>query len=155
MIFLTKDGFKVRMCHAHMAQHKDVIPYLDEAIGSVEVKSQRFMKTHIDMGRVVGNTACVTTDETDEIVYAVRVGRPGETRFVKNREMQPSNHVAVILQKQGSEYKLVTAFIGKVAERELFDKTLRTEDERLVAEKFWANHALVWGSQEIECTTKN
>lgn len=155
MVFLTQDGFKVRMCHEHMAQHTDVIQYLDEAIGSVEVKSRRFMKIHVDMGRVIGKTACVTTDETDEIVYAVRVGRPGETRFVKNREMQPSSHVALIMQKQGSEYKLVTAFVGKVAERELFDKSLRTEAERHVAEKFWANHALVWGSQEIECTTKN
>lgn len=146
----TADGIVVDIDREHMKMHESVMPFLKQIIPTLVLEDQGFVKTAIDMGRIIGVTDCVETTSYDDIVYAKRPGRPGKTRFVLNRTQQPSSHVTVILKRVGRRFKLLTSFIGKVAEKELFDKSIRTPDEYMQAKHFWDNHALVWGSQEVE-----
>lgn len=145
----SADGVVVEINLDHMSQHASVLPLLEEIIPNMKIAGTGFIKTSIDMGRVVGVTDCVPTTQYDEIVYAKRVGRPGKTRFVKNRKPQPSSHVAVVIKRFGNTFKLLTSFIGQCAEKEPFDKSIRTDEEFMQSKHFWDNHALVWGTQEV------
>lgn len=146
----TADGVEVKIDSEHMRQHANVLPFLKEIIPNMTVADKGgFIKTSIDMGRVIGVSDCVPTTQYDDIVYAQRVGRPGKTRFVKNRNPQPSSHVAVVMKRVGDKFKLLTSFIGQVAEKEPFDKSIRTDEEFMQSKHFWDNHALVWGTQEV------
>lgn len=146
----TADGVEVKIDSEHMRQHASVLPLLKEIIPNMTLADKGgFIKTSIDMGRVVGVCDCVPTTQYDEIVYAQRVGRPGKTRFVKNRKPQPCSHVAVVLKRVGDKFKLLTGFIGQVAEREPFDPSIRSDVDYMKAKHFWDNHALVWGTQEV------
>lgn len=146
----TADGVVVDIDHEHMKAHESVMPFLKQIIPNMVVSDQPFIKTAVDMGYIIGVTDCVETTQYDDIVYAKRPGRPGKTRFVMNRKQQPSSHVTVIMKRVGNRFKLLTSFIGKTAERELFDKSIRTDAEYMRSKHFWDRHALVWGSQEVE-----
>ncbi|MND58556.1 hypothetical protein D3C80_497120 [compost metagenome] len=146
----TADGIVVDIDREHMQAHASVMPFLKQIIPTLVVDDQVLIKADFDMGEIIGLTDCVETTQYDEIIYAKRPGRPGKTRFVKNRKQQPSSHVTVIMKRVGNRFKLLTSFIGKVAEKELFDKSIRTDEEFMQSKHFWDNHALVWGSQEVE-----
>lgn len=146
----TADGIVVDIDREHMKAHESVMPFLKQIIPTLVVGDQPFIKTAIDMGQIIGVTDCVETTQHDDIVYAKRPGRPGKTRFVKNRNPQPSSHVTLIMKRVGRRFKLLTGFIGNVAEKEPFDKSIRTDAEFMQAKHFWDRHALVWGSQEVE-----
>lgn len=151
MKLYTADNCLVYVAMEHLKQHESVLPYLQEALSKVWTHADAHIKVTLDMGRVVGKSDLVATTENDEIVYAVRTGRGWPTRFAKNRESHDSQFITVIMRRSGMDrYRLVTAFIGKGAEREPGDPTLRTEHDLRVSEQFWANHALVWGSQEVK-----
>lgn len=146
----SADGVEIIIDMEHMQVHANVLSLLDEVIPNLTVGHQAFIKTDIDMGRVVGVTDCVETTKWDDIVFAKRTGRPGKTRFVKNRERPECNHVTVVMKRVGNKLKLLTAFIGRLAEREPFDMSIRSDAEYARSKSFWDKHALVWGSQEVE-----
>lgn len=146
----TADGVVVKIDLTHMKAHESVLPLLEQVIPNMVVADQVVVKTSIDMGQIIGLTDCVETTQYDEIVYAKRPGRPGKTRFVMNRKQQPCSHVTVIMKRIGDHFRLLTSFIGHVAEKEPFDKSIRTDEEFMQSKHFWDRHALVWGSQEVE-----
>lgn len=130
--------------------HANVASLLEEALQKVEARGRGFFVETIDFGRVVGNATRVETHEGDEIIFAQRRGRPGLTRFVKNRKSELSSSVTVILKRgDRGDYVLITAWIGTQAEPEPWD---RNTTERSVV--FWNTHALLWGSEEIIAGTE-
>lgn len=145
----SADGYEIHIDKAHMQQHQTVLPLLEEVIPNLTIGEQKVLKTEIDMGRVVGVTDCVPTTQWDDIVFAQRVGRPGKTRFTTNRKQPECNHITVVIRRFGEKIKLLTAYIGRVAEREPFDPSIRSGAELMRSKHFWDNHALVWGSQEV------
>lgn len=118
---------------------------LCEALSLVHLSTEQFSVQQVDFDQVVGETTCVATSDTDEIVFAQRPCRRGLTRFVLKRQPDPATSVVVILKRiEEGNYLLITAWIGKKSEPEPWDKNA-TEN----SVKFWSSHALVWGSEEI------
>ena len=123
--------------------HPEVVAILSEALMRVQ-GGEVFIVAEIEFGRPVGESICVPTQDGDEIVFAKRPRRFGYTRFVKNRRPESCDSVVVILKRDDHEdyYVLVTAFIGRRAEPEPWDRNA-TANSRA----FWNSHALVWGGE--------
>jgi hypothetical protein len=103
-----------------------------------------------DMGRPVGLSDLVEIDETDKILYAKRLNRDNYTRFVLNRQAEPTNFVTVVICKDSeSNYELWSAWVGRAAPQFPGD-----EHETPDSKAFWRTHALVWGNQEIQPNTE-
>ncbi len=82
------------------------------------------------------------------VVYARRkLGAKdrGLSRFVKNRQPEPSSEVTVVLKRQGDTFLLLGAFFGGVPEPQPWDKRATA-----CSEEFWNTHAFVWGSEEVD-----
>jgi hypothetical protein len=127
--------------------HESVLTLLPEALSRVESAKRRFIIAQVDFDRVVGESVCVATGPGDQIVYAQRPKRFGLSRFVKNRKPEAASSAVVILKMadgQPGAYALVTAFIGKKAEPEPWDRNA-TANSRA----FWSTHALLWGSEPV------
>lgn len=134
----------------HLLAHRGVIDLLPECFERLGDAREHIICKSIDMDRIVGKSDCVATSDADEIVYAQRYRRRGLTRFVKNRESVPSSHVTVIMKKiKPDRYVVLTAFVGQLAQREPWDRTIKNSIEQVASLLFWKNHALVWGSQEV------
>jgi len=121
---------------------------LERALSMIDSRGERFIKREVFMGEPTGYSECVETADGDEIVYAYRAGRYGPTRFVKNRQPEPTETVSVILLRDDNDDKkmvLITSWAGEMAEPEPWDRNATPESTN-----FWSNHALVWGSQEID-----
>lgn len=131
--------------------HLGVAVLLPEALARIDARGRQFLIEEVDFGRLIGETVCVGTTDADEIVFAQRPRRAGLTRFVKNRVAEPCSAVTVILKMgdRSSTYVLITAFLGQLAEKEPWDRSIRTDDEFARAKNFWSAHALVWGSESI------
>lgn len=147
----TLNGAEVYVPMEHLNQHTDVIPHLKGVLGLIDTGNQTIVKLTLDVGYVVGKSDLVATDENDVIVHATRTGRGWPTRFAKNRESVDCSFITCVLKRQGfNKYRMLTAYVGLAAEKEVGDFSIRTPEERARSEQFWANHALVWGSQEVE-----
>jgi hypothetical protein len=145
----SADGVVVDIPVSHLKQHSDVLEHLGLVISGITTGNQSVIKEEIDMGRVIGTTDCVKTDRFDDIVYAQREGRPWTTRFVLDREPEPCSHITVVMKRNGDQYKLLTAYIGRMAEKEPDDLSIRDNHEYMRAKHYWDSHALVWGRQEV------
>ncbi|MEO5645996.1 MAG: hypothetical protein ABIO57_02920 [Candidatus Paceibacterota bacterium] len=124
----------------------DLVPCLEEIFAKIHTEESFFFE-EIDMERIVGGTLCIETENDDDVVYARRIGKPGFTRFIKNRERTPSTKVTVMLAwaNEFHHYNLVTMFIGGKAEPEVWDKRA-TEKSK----SFWQTHALIMdGSYDL------
>ncbi|MFH1408080.1 MAG: hypothetical protein ABIG91_03565 [Patescibacteria group bacterium] len=128
--------------HNHVA----IRSILLEALSWIRLNGEQFAVEEVEFGRVVGETTCVRTSESDAIVFAQRPRRFGLTRFVLGRKPEPSSKMVVILKKaeDGDYYVLISAFVGARAEPEPWD---RNATEKSV--EFWSTHALVWGSEPV------
>lgn len=152
---VTQDGLWVfDRSNSHL--HPEAEPYLADALAVITLGEREFAVECLDFQRPIGWAHCVATAPGDQIVYAVRKGRAGHTRFVLGRQPEPSRLLTVILRR-GPESApgtatLVSAFVGGTTAREPFDPRA-TDDDRA----FWATHALIWDEQsvlpETICTT--
>ncbi len=127
--------------------HPSVADILPELFDKITSGKRPFISEEIEMGRIIGESICVETTDSDEIVYAHRAKRKGCTRFVKNRKPIPSSKAVVILKwdEDTKVYILITAFVGSKSEPEPWDRNA-TPNSR----PFWDTHALIMdGSYEI------
>lgn len=139
---------------SHTATHFEDTPKLKglvaEIIANTLLESET-MLFDVDMGRVVGTSDLVETDETDEIVYAKRKNRDTYTVFTMSRQPVSCSIVTVALESQADgSYQLVSAWIGSK------DSPPFPGDESATPESkpYWSKHALVWGRQEIQPGTE-
>jgi len=156
----TANGKLVFSCdesHSHR-------PDLDkEVISKIEIPSDTtFVRTTIDLGRVIGKDHLVKTDENDTIVWLQRGNRPGKSRMVL-KPAEDTSFVTVILalcaeKEEGNpdvtmlKWILVTLFEGQPGEREPFDRAFvdgKNPEGLKKAEEFWTNHALVPTEEEL------
>lgn len=128
--------------HLHM-EHQ----LLERALGMINSAGRDFMVEEVFMGEQVGYSHCVETNEDDQIIYAYRPHRFGPTRFVINRKTEPTESVTVILKRteDPATMVLISAWAGNPAPPEPWDKNAADNSQA-----FWSNHALVWGTQEID-----
>jgi len=126
--------------------HRGVAPLLPEALSRIVSGGRSFINEEVVFDRIIGETICVATGPGDQIVYAIRSGRAGHTRFVRNRKPEACASMVVVLKKaeESDQYILITAFIGRKAELEPWDKGAT---EKSLA--FWSSHALIWGGEPV------
>lgn len=124
--------------------HEGVLRLLPEALGQIDSLGRGFLLEVVDFGRVIGETICVGTGPSDQIVFAKRRGRFGYSRFVKNRKPEPCSEMVVILKKAEEDnlFVLITAFVGHRPEPEPWDRNATANSLA-----FWRSHALVWGCE--------
>ncbi len=139
--------------HSHAATHladtPQIRPLVEAIIQATNLEGDT-IKFDTDTGTVIGNSDLVETDETDEIVYAMRTNRDSLLRFTKSRAPQPSSMVTVILLKiDDTTYELYSAWLGP-----LTPATPNSPYADATSFEFWSNHALVWGGQEIQPGTE-
>ena len=117
---------------------------LPEALGRMTSLGRDFFDATVEFEDYIGFSVCVETTFQDEITYAQREGRTGLTRFVKNREPDPSKFFTAVLKKIEDGYILITAYVGPKGEPETWDRNATDKSA-----SFWKNHAIVWGKEEI------
>jgi hypothetical protein len=155
LIANSKNGIAVFYdpVYSHAATHVEDTPQLKELVSEIiqglELQGQK-IATHIDMGRIVGTTDVVETNDSDEIVYGMRKNRSddGLVPFTKSREGEPCQYVAVQLEpQQDGSYILASAWIGTFGDDDEPFPQSPDATERSI--NFWDKHAFVYGSQEI------
>ncbi|MBU6427266.1 hypothetical protein KGQ27_03475 [Patescibacteria group bacterium] len=125
--------------------HAGAEEFIFEALARIESRKFPRFKETIDLGRVIGRSNRVSTGPGDEIVFAQRVNRPGLSRFVKNREPEPTTMITVKLHRlSDTQYELRTAYIGEAGVAEPWD-----EDAKSDSIPFWSAHALCWGYEPV------
>lgn len=139
-------------------------PDLDkEVISKIELPVDgTFVRTTVDLGRIIGKDHLVKTNEHDVIIYLQRGNRPGKSRMVL-KPADDTSKVTVILcvcdepkdspaSTLNGKWVLVTLFEGEPGEREPFDRAFadgKNPEGLKKAEEFWANHALVPTDEEL------
>lgn len=146
----TKNGieifFDTNSSHAitHFQKNPKLRLHVQGVIKTINI-TENHTRADFDTGEVLGQTDLVETSETDEVVYALRVGRQTYSRFVKNMSPSPTSRLTLDIRKgEDAVYYLYTAFIGANVPSFPGGDYLPTESKT-----FWSQHALVWGTQEI------
>lgn len=143
--FLNNSGliFVPRINSQHI--HLDLDKYLPEVIN--EVKSDNYediIELEYKFPYKIGQTHCLQTHSNDNVIYGIRKGRLGHSRFVLNSYPQDCNHLFAIFKKTEEVHIILTIFIGKKAAREPWDEQATYSDLL-----FWQNHALIYDEQII------
>lgn len=131
--------------HVHVGVTTDL---LAEALAQVRVvPDEQRIKQTIDLGRVIGACTRVETRAEDEIVFAQRPDRDGLTRFVKNRQPEPTTLLTISLRRtvQG-DYEIRTAYLGEPGHIEPWAAPKERYQDAVA---FWSQHALCWGYEPI------
>lgn len=96
-----------------------------------------------DMGRTIGNTNVVATSPKDVVFYACQSKQTHLSRFVKNRSMEPSRELSMVLvQDNEGNYELTKIWIGPA-----YPPFPDAPDARKDSKDFWQTHALTDGSE--------
>lgn len=139
-IFLNYDDTNVEY---HLLETPNLVELVKEAVPHLVLGDGDQIVHERDMGRVVGTTNLVETGDSDDIVYAKRIGRNKYSRFVKNREAKPCRSIVTVFRKRGDEYYLWTAMCG-----ELLPPEAHNEDS-----EFNATHAMVYDEKLVQLST--
>lgn len=139
---------------SHAATHIADSPGLGELASQIAGKTvlmDEYVQFHTDIGYPVGMTDMVNTEPGDEIVYAKRLNRDEYSVFNLTKSPQLSSFVTTVFERHDDDsYELVSAWIG-LSDSPSFPGTERETSDSKV---FWSTHALAWGRQEIQATTK-
>lgn len=152
LLCMSANGKKIVFdsINSHTATHFDDDPTLQataiELLSGLSLEDDLIARD-VDLGRVVGNSDVVETDDTDDIVYAMRKNREdqGYVPFTKSRTSQPSSRISIYLVKDDETYELSSVWIGEY-ESPMFPQMSNATAESI---PYWSRHAFVWGSQEI------
>jgi hypothetical protein len=101
------------------------------------------------MGRVIGNTDIIETNDKDTIYYAQPTKLKAFSRFAKNRYPQPS-HILTIIVDQDAEgnYEVSDTWIGPSS-----PPFPGGDNETSGSKSYWETHALVQDAQMIQSKT--
>lgn len=144
MIFLNPAHTNI---HLHVLENPQILSLVKEVVEQSVLEGEN-VAIEKDLGRVVGVTNCVTTDESDDIIYAKRKKRDTFSRFVKNKQAQPTNFVTVILHEAEDGYELWSAWCGQPVPMVRDSKGVLHGDKA-----FWENHALLYDPEIIQPDT--
>lgn len=125
---------------------------MKEAISHISIVSDEKKAYSYSFDETIGKVTCVEVDpEIDDIVYVYRLNRDGMTPMVKNKEPQDCDTLIVVIGQKNGYYTVATAYIGKIAPREPWDKDLINNPQlKKESEDFWSCHALVYDENLID-----
>jgi hypothetical protein len=154
LLCVSKNGKQIYYdaVNSHAATHFADTPHLKQLVVEVLQKrdiNEKVLEFDIDMGKTIGTCDVIETDDTDEIIYALRKNRPeqGYVPFTKSRVAKPDSYISIALTTRlDNAYQLFSAWIGT------WDDPPFPQQPHATAESkpYWSKHAFVWGSQEIE-----
>ena len=130
---------------------KDLVRKCENENKVIRLKGD-FEVVELEFDYPIGYCNLVSTKESDEIVYARRVGRDNYTRFVKNTTPDTTRYLTIILKKnmrKHDEYYLITMFPGKSNFKEPEDLNIKSKKELIDSLEFWNKHALVLNKEII------
>ena len=137
---------------SHAATHFADTPNLKELV--IELLQNTDLtkdKEHFeyDFEKVVGKSDLIKTQHGDDILYAKRLNRDNYTRFIMNTEPADSSIVTVVLYKHDDYYELYSTWVGLLVPSFPTAPTATADSI-----PFWKEHALVWGTQEVQPGTE-
>lgn len=148
----TKNGIEIYAINQdkHMAAHPAVTDaMLVKALSLVDYNSPFWMDT-IDIGQIIGTDNCVSVSNEDDVRMLYRKGRAGRTPIVFSREAPKTSLITIGIRHTDDELETIfTAFTGAKAPKEPWDRSL-SKKEKVEAERFWHNHALVYDESIID-----
>ena len=144
-IFLDEDNTNV---HFHILETPNLLELVKETLVETEIEDEEQVVFEKDLGRIIGSTSLVETDENDEIVYAKRKNRNEYSRFVKNRELIPTSYIVIVLRKIDDGYNLWTAMCGRLLPSVAYDPKDKKDSNG-----FNRTHALVYDEKLIQLDT--
>ena len=102
-----------------------------------------------EMGRQIGTTDIVSTDEKDSIYFAKQIKKTHYSRFAKNRVAEKSSLLSIVLVRDiDGNYEVSDAWIGKQSPK--FPGHELEADDSI---EFWQSHALVHEALPIQTKT--
>lgn len=132
----------------YVSRRPYVINLIEEVLNPMELRGERVIIEH-DMGRIIGNTDIVETNEKDTIYYAQPNKLEVFSRFVKNKLPQPSPKLTIIAQQDAAgDYEVCDAWIGPSSPPFPGDEHATT-----ASKDYWLTHALVHEAQPIQTKT--
>jgi hypothetical protein len=140
--------------HNHLL---DILPadqaayLLEFALSQVDSNGKDFIVEDVDCNElnIALQTDCVATTPEDEIVFAYRGDRPYATRFVLNRDPEPTEYITTILKRrplQPGIMVLISAHPGRKGASEPWNAR---PGEMSASLAFWRSHALVWDPSAV------
>jgi hypothetical protein len=132
----------------YLSRRPYVINLIKEALLNKPLNGDKIC-IEIDMGRAIGNTDIVSTEEKDTIYYAKPLKINTYYRFAKNKYPHPSRKLSLILKKdEESNYEIQDAWIGPLKPPFPGD-----DNESSNSKPYWQNHALVHDAKIIQTKT--
>ena len=108
--------------------------------------TEKELRVTRDMGRTIGNTNIVETSAKDSIFYARQPKQVQTLRFVKNRSMEPSSELSIILAEDDEgNYEVKDIWIGPSC-----PPFPDAPNARKNSKAYWLEHALTAGSEPID-----
>src|SRR5688500_13859889 len=90
---LTRSPAAVRI-----SQQPHILTLAKELLESLKFGGPKLTIEH-DFGRVIGNTDVVETSAKDTVVYAKKLHQPTFCRFVRRRQLAPSQYLSMLMLK--------------------------------------------------------
>ncbi len=130
---------------SYLSRQPYLISIVKELLLTLDLTQSKVI-TSQDIGLTIGNTHIVVTGVRDAVFYAHPPKKANSLRFVKNRSMESSREVSLILQQDNDgDYELVDVWIGP-----LYPPFPDAEDATMESKAYWQTHAFTAGSEPID-----
>lgn len=132
----------------HLKAHPEVSKILPEAISRIKLPSAGFLSIEVELGRVIGKKTRVDTplcDVDSKILFAKRIDRDKPSRAAPSGSVSEDTTKIVVLARPSDSrtYILVSSWIGLLARKEPWDKTIANHEEFQECLGFWCSNALI------------
>lgn len=133
---------------ARIAQQPHILTLAKELLDPLTLHGPKMTLEH-DFGRIIGNTDVVETTDKDTIVYAKKYRQDTYCRFVRRRQMAPSQFLSMLMERdpQGN-YELLDIWVGRQVPPFPGDHNARANSQA-----YWKDHALVIDGQALQLNT--
>jgi hypothetical protein len=118
-----------------------------KVIARIESNQRPFIRVTGRFQSARWGTKVVETDVDDEIFFAYRPPKQELSRFVRNRQPEPTNKLTVMLSRsKRGDYFLLAAYPGPAVPAEIWDERAHHRNPNPAASRkhsreFWASHA--------------
>jgi hypothetical protein len=134
----------------HLQAHPEVLDLLQSAIKKISLPTiDQNYEGEIDLGRVIGRSGVVNTTLLgleDQALFACRRNRAMPSRVAPAGKVGEETTKIVVLARasgKGKHYELITSWIGTLAKKEPWDRSITSPEEFRECLAFWSSHALV------------
>ena len=136
-------------CVKHLEAHPEVATIIVEAIGKANFGNLPVAEIEVEMGRIVGRKTKVTTNlesPDSPMMFVLRNGRalPSRVAVCVSICDETTNVAIIAKQASPSNYILTTCWIGNLAQKEPWDKTICSSEEYDKCLMYWCQNALLY-----------